>query len=445
MRIKKYITEGVYMKLTFSSLQWMVFILAGSLVAPIAIGDAFGMTQAETADLLQRSFLIIGASAILQALFGHKLPINEGPAGLWWGVFTVYAGIVASGALTVADGLQQLTAGMLISGILFLLLGMFRIISSVRALFTPLVTGTYLILLVSQLSGSFIKGMLGIGYLQEGADTKVALTSLFILILSIVLGKSPVKWLRSYSILISLLLGWGLFKLLNLTKETMHSNTTFAFPELFAWGIPELSSGTIITSLFVGMLLLTNMVASINVVEKAYETENKDYEPINYNRSSIMMGINTWIAGLFSAVASVPISGAAGFILTTKMFSKLAFIIGNALIILISFFPPLTFFFAGIPAPVGYATIFLPFSSMIGLAFKEYKSELKSENNLFIISTSLMVGIGSLFIPAAALKDWPNIIVTLLSNGLIMGMLTCMILEQFYKRRHSNKSVQKED
>ncbi|MET3729178.1 xanthine/uracil permease [Fictibacillus halophilus] len=433
------------MKLTFSSLQWMVFILAGSLVAPIAIGDAFGMTQAETADLLQRSFLIIGVSAILQALFGHKLPINEGPAGLWWGVFTVYAGIVASGALTVADGLQQLTAGMLISGVLFLLLGMFRIISSVRALFTPLVTGTYLILLVSQLSGSFIKGMLGIGYLQEGADSKVALTSLFILVLSIVLGKSRVKWLRSYSILISLLLGWGLFKILNLTKETMHSNTTFAFPELFAWGMPELSSGTIITSLFVGMLLLTNMVASINVVEKAYETEKKDYKPINYNQSSIMMGINTWIAGLFSAVASVPISGAAGFILTTKMFSKLAFIIGNALIILISFFPPLTFFFAGIPAPVGYATIFLPFSSMIGLAFKEYKAELKSENNLFIISTSLMVGIGSLFIPAAALKEWPNIIVTLLSNGLIMGMLTCMILEQFYKRRNSPQFVQKED
>ncbi|ANC76468.1 xanthine permease [Fictibacillus phosphorivorans] len=432
------------MKLTFSSLQWMVFILAGSLVAPIAIGDAFNMTQAETAELLQRSFLIIGVSAILQALFGHKLPINEGPAGLWWGVFTVYAGIVASGALTVADGLQQLTAGMLISGVLFLLLGMFRIISSVRALFTPLVTGTYLILLVSQLSGSFIKGMLGIGYLQEGADSKVALTSLFILVLSIVLGKSRVKWLRSYSILISLLLGWGLFKLLNLTKETMHSHTTFAFPELFAWGMPELSSGTIITSLFVGMLLLTNMVASINVVEKAYETENNNYEPINYNRSSIMMGINTWIAGLFSAVASVPISGAAGFILTTKMFSKLAFIIGNALIILISFFPPLTFFFAGIPAPVGYATIFLPFSSMIGLAFKEYKSELKSENNLFIISTSLMVGIGSLFIPAAALKEWPNIIVTLLSNGLIMGMLTCMILEQFYKRRTSHVNVEKE-
>ncbi|GGB60245.1 purine/pyrimidine permease [Fictibacillus barbaricus] len=425
------------MKLTFSSLQWMVFILAGSLVAPIAIGDAFGMTQAETAELLQRSFLIIGISAILQVMFGHKLPINEGPAGLWWGVFTVYAGIVASGALTASEGLQQLTAGMLISGALFLLLGLFRVISSVRALFTPLVTGTYLVLLVSQLSGSFIKGMLGIGYLQESADAKVAIASLFILVLSIALGKSRVKWLRSYSILISLLLGWGLFKLLNLTKETMEASKIFAFPEWFAWGMPELSLGTILTSLFVGMLLLTNMVASINVVEKAYESEKQEYEPINYNRSSIMMGLNTWVAGLFSAVASVPISGASGFILTTRMFSRFAFIIGNALIILISFFPPLTFFFAGIPAPVGYATIFLPFSSMIGLAFKEYKDQLKSDNHLFIISTSLMVGIGSLFIPAAALKEWPNIVVTLLSNGLIMGMLTCMALEQFYKRRLS--------
>ncbi|MCM3719259.1 purine/pyrimidine permease [Fictibacillus phosphorivorans] len=427
------------MKLTFSSLQWMVFILAGSLVAPIAIGDAFGMTQAETADLLQRSFFIIGVSAILQVLFGHKLPINEGPAGLWWGVFTVYAGIVASGALTVADGLQQLTAGMLISGILFFLLGAFRIITSVRALFTPLVTGTYLILLVSQLSGSFIKGMLGIGYLQESADAKVAIASLFILVLSIVLGKSKVRWLRSYSILISLILGWGLFKLLDLTKETMHSSKVLSFPEWLAWGTPELSGGAILTSLFVGLLLLTNMVASINVVEKAYESENEHYEPIHYNRASIMMGLNTWIAGLFSAVASVPISGASGFILTTKMFSRLAFILGNAFIIVISFFPPLTFFFAGIPAPVGYATIFLPFSSMIGLAFREYKSELKSETNLFIISTSLMVGIGSLFIPAAALKEWPSIVVTLLSNGLIMGMLTCMALEQFYKRKSTKK------
>jgi xanthine/uracil permease len=437
MNKKKYITVGVYMKLTFSSLQWMVFILAGSLVAPIAIGDAFGMTQAETADLLQRSFFIIGLSAILQVLFGHKLPINEGPAGLWWGVFTVYAGIVASGALTAADGLQQLTAGMLISGILFFLLGAFRVITSVRALFTPLVTGTYLILLVSQLSGSFIKGMLGIGYLQERADAKVAVASLFVLVLSIVLGKSRVKGLRSYSILISLISGWGLFKLLNLTKETMNAVKVISFPEWLAWGMPELSGGAILTSLFVGLLLLTNMVASINVVEKAYELENEKYEPINYNRSSIIMGLNTWIAGLFSAVASVPISGASGFILTTKMFSRLAFILGNALIIVISFFPPLTFFFAGIPAPVGYATIFLPFSSMIGLAFKKYKSELKSDTNLFIISTSLMVGIGSLFIPAAALKEWPSIIVTLLSNGLIMGMLTCMALEQFYKRKNA--------
>jgi xanthine/uracil permease len=49
-----------------------------------------------------------------------------------------------------------------------------------------------------------------------------------------------------------------------------------------------------------------------------------------------------------------------------------------------------------------------------------------------------MVGIGSLFIPASALKEWPSIIVTLLSNGLIMGMLTCIALEQFYRRKQKH-------
>jgi xanthine/uracil permease len=426
---------GGSMKLTFASLQWMVFILAGSLVAPIAIGDSFGMSQAETAELLQRTFFIIGVSAILQVLFGHKLPINEGPAGLWWGVFIVYAGVVASGALTADHGLQQLTAGTLVSGMLFLVLGLFRMIGPLRTLFTPLVTGTYLLLLVSQLSGSFIKGILGIGYRQESADAEVAIGAMFILIISVVLGKSSVMWLRSYSILISLIIGWVLFRLFHLSKTTMESRTLFSFPEWFTWGMPEWTGGAALTSLFVGLLLLINMIASLHVVEKAYQAENQQYGPINYNRSSIMMGFNTWLAGIFSSVPNVPISGAAGYILTTKIFNRLPFVFGNALIIAISFFPPLTFFFASIPAPVGYATIFLPFASMIGLAFKEYKTEIKSDNKLFIISISLMVGIGCLYIPATALKEWPSFLITLFSNGLIMGMLTCIALEQFYKRK----------
>ncbi|WP_062231132.1 purine/pyrimidine permease [Fictibacillus sp. FJAT-27399] len=423
------------MKLFFSSFQWMVFILAGSIVAPISIGTAFHLPPAEIAELLQRTFFIIGISGFLQALFGHHLPITEGPAGLWWGVFMVYAGLVSAGSLNGQDVLHQLEMGMLICGLLFIFLGLMKWIGPLKKLFTPLVTGTYLILLVAQLSGSFIKGILGIGYLSNSVDGKVAVTAIAILILSMILGKAKSKFLRSYSVLISLIAGWGLFSLLGLVKDSGFHGKTVALPEIFAWGAPQFSGGIALTSIIIGFLLLANMVASVNVVENVYKNEKQPHSDINYNQTTGLMGLNTLIAGLLSAVASVPISGTAGFILTTKMFQRLPYIIGSLMILAISLFPKLTFFFASIPAPVGYATIFVPFSSMIGLALKEYRSLKFNENTLFVIATSLMIGLGCTFIPPAALKGLPNILTTLLNNGLILGMLTCMLLEQLNKRQ----------
>ena len=82
------------MKLGFASLQWFAFILASAIIAPLSLGVAFQLDVAETASLLQRSFFVIGITSILQVLFGHKLPIIEGPAGVWWGVFLIYGSIV---------------------------------------------------------------------------------------------------------------------------------------------------------------------------------------------------------------------------------------------------------------------------------------------------------------------------------------------------------------
>lgn len=410
-------------------------MLAGSIVAPISIGTAFHLPPAEIAELLQRTFFIIGLSGLFQAIFGHRLPISEGPAGLWWGVFMVYAGLVSAGSLNGSDVLHQLEMGMLICGLMFIFLGFMKWIGPLKKLFTPLVTGTYLILLVAQLSGSFIKGILGIGYFSNSVDGKVAVTAISVLVLSMVLGKSKSHLLRSYSVLISLMAGWGLFSLLGLLKKSGFEGKLIAMPEIFAWGSPQFSSGMVFTSVIIGFLLLANMVASVNVVETIYKNENQAHQNIDYNKTTGWMGVNTFLAGLFSAVACVPISGTAGFILTTRMFQRLPYILGSVFILGISLFPKLTFFFASIPAPVGYATIFVPFSSMIGLALKEYRSLVFNEQTLFVIATSLMVGLGSTFVPPTALKGLPNILTTLLNNGLILGMLTCMLLEQLNKRQ----------
>ena len=56
-------------KTILSSFQWMVFILAGSIVVPISVAYAFHFTPTETADLLQRTFFVIGITTLLHGLF----------------------------------------------------------------------------------------------------------------------------------------------------------------------------------------------------------------------------------------------------------------------------------------------------------------------------------------------------------------------------------------
>ncbi|WP_442601446.1 purine/pyrimidine permease [Paenibacillus sp. KN14-4R] len=430
------------MKLFFSSFQWVVFILAGSLVAPIAAGHAFGFPPEDISSMIQRTFLLIGLSGLLQTIFGHRLPIMENPAGLWWGVFTVYAGLIASGTLGLSVGLQQLEMGMIIAGILFAVIALFRWTASISKLFTPLVIGTYLILLVAQLSGSFMKGIMGIGYLSSTVvNLQVAVPAILTVIIAMILPRSRFAIFRNYSILISLATGWILFMLFGVSQPQTPVDTWFSAPKPFEWGVPMFDSGILVTSIFISLLLLTNMITSIKITADVVKSKGGDVQDIPYNRTTAIMGVNSMLGGVFSAMGCVPISGTAGFILTTSIFQRLPFIIASVFMIGISFFPTLTAFFSSIPMPVGYATIFVPFASMIGLGLKEYRNIELNDKNRFILGVSLMIGIGCMFIPATAIGQLPGLLRTVANNGLILGMVTCIVLEQVYKLVERKKAV----
>lgn len=78
------------LRVLFSSLQWALFILMSSVIVPIAIASSYGLDTISTVEFVQRTLFVLGLAGILQTLFGHHLPIQEGPAGLWWGVFFLY-------------------------------------------------------------------------------------------------------------------------------------------------------------------------------------------------------------------------------------------------------------------------------------------------------------------------------------------------------------------
>lgn len=420
------------MRIVFSSIQWMAFILASSIVAPIAIAATFGMDTVATSGLVQRTIFVLGLSSLLQVYFGHRLPINEGPAGLWWGVFVIYDGLGPALYGSSDDTLRAIEAGIIVSGILFILLSVFGIIERLSKLFTPIVTGVYLILLVAQLSGSFFNGMLGVDYLGEHhVNLKVAGICLFLIVFSFIMSQQGSAIIKQYSVLICLAVGWILFAVFGLAEPIVHSTKdVISFPRLFVFGKPMFDGGMIATAALVTLLLLTNLIASIRVVEQVMKNNYTKVEQTRYRPAGFIAGINQLIAGLFSSVASVPISGAAGFIATTKITSRLPFIIGSAFLIIISFFPSIMSFVSALPAPVGYATIFVIFANLMVPALIEFENVQNKERSRLIIASALFVGIGAMFVSADTFEGIPPILTSILNNGLILGTIVAIVVEQ---------------
>ncbi len=124
------------------TLQWFIFLLANSIALPIVVGGLFHLTTEEIFYLMQRTFFVVGISSFLQGWLGHRLPIADGPAGSWVGVFTVLA-YATAGQDQLHSTLQILELGMIISGVILIGLGVTGFIGRILFLFTPLVTGTF--------------------------------------------------------------------------------------------------------------------------------------------------------------------------------------------------------------------------------------------------------------------------------------------------------------
>ncbi|WP_211749844.1 purine/pyrimidine permease [Paenibacillus sp. Marseille-Q4541] len=431
------------MRVILSGLQWMIFMIAGAIAAPIAIADLYNLTPIETAGLIQSTIITLGIAGFLQGLMGHKLPIHEGPAGLWWSIFTIYASLVGVLYSSNIDALQALGGGMIISGVLFILISVFKLMDKIARLFTPTITFIYLLLLIFQLSGSFMKGMMGITSTHTTLDVKVFLLSVIVVCITFWLGNCRFALLRQFSVIISIVLGWLLFIIFCNTPVFSQAENLVNLPDMFPFGWPRFDGGTITTALLLTLLLITNAIASIRLMETVMK-QKQSTDHRRYLRAGFISGITHFIGGSLGAIGSVPISGAAGYVEQTGMRERRSFLIGCSLVIVISLFPPIMNVISGIPAPIGYAVTFVIFVKMVGISLRELRKVIHEERTFIVSGVSLLVGVGLMFIPSSATIHLSPIVIAILNNGLICGSLLAIILEQGFMWREKQRSKLKQ-
>ncbi|PLT33203.1 uracil/xanthine transporter [Bacillus sp. V5-8f] len=411
----------------FSSIQWLFFIFANTVVVPISVASVFELSPDTVGSMLRASLIITGAACMLQGWLGHRLPIMEGHSGLLWGVI-LNLGMSAS---ALGMSLQEIGGG-IATGILLacgvtLLFAIFNGIPILQSIFSPMVMTVYLFLLTFQLIFIFFKGMLEVA--DNGTiDIAISLLSVAIVVLVSVLKIKGNKALSNFSILIGLLVGWLVYALLfpNEIKQPPQSGG-FSF-SLFPLGKPNLQFGIIGVTFFACVMNLTNTMASIKA-GAAITQENPTAK--QYRSSMAVTSVFTAIGTGFGLVPYTPFTSSIGFLQSTRIFERKPFFIGGGLLTLMGLVPVLGSFLSTMPVTIGNAVLFVAYLQLFGTAYSSINGSTFNSNTIFRLAAPLLVGISLMNCPASMFTSLPMFIQPFISNGLIMGVLLSIVLEKF--------------
>lgn len=408
----------------FAGLQWLFFMFANTVVIPLTIGEAFDLSSMEVASALQRSFIFTGAACMLQVLFGHKYPLMEGHSGIWWGAILSLAASASSAGMTTAEEGGGLAVGIIMSGVLTAVLGALGMGEVLKKLFKPVVMSTVLFLLASQLITIFAKGMLGLSTGDQIDLPTAGLSFVIILLVTWITIKGPAS-MRNFAILIGMVFGWMVYVLLFPAASDEISQST-QLVNLFPWGKPSFSLGLIMMAIVTGLVNTSNTMASIKGIEPLID---KTTAKKQYKSSFVVTGLSSVVAGLFGLVPYGPYISSLGFLQSTQIYRRLPLIIGSSLFILLGLVPSLGRFFSNMPVSVGNAVLFVAYLQLFSGALTNLNGIIFTSKTIYRISAPVLLGIAIMNIPSETFSSLPILIRPLLSNGLLVGIILAIILE----------------
>jgi len=411
-------------KIGLAGLQWMFFILTNTIVVPLTLGHVFQLAPGQIAFSLQVSFVLTGAACMLQAYWGHRFALMDGPAGVWWGfTLSIAASAAASGADMKAVG-GGLAAGYLLSGLMMAVLGLLGFARILRRLFNPVVISVSLFLLSAQLMANFFTGMLGIG--EDGRmNPAAALLSVLIALFVAVVYLKGRGWVSNFAMLFGILLGWAAYGLAFPAPASMPDHTA-AVKGLFPWGSLRVDAGIMAASFVVGFINMSNTVTSLKAAEKLYGEAATESQ---YRRSFLITGLMTLLAPVFGLIPFGTFASSMGLLESMKILHRQALAIGGGLFLVLGLIPPLGGWFSGLPVSVGSAVLFVAYLQIFGTAVRSVEGTRFNSKTIYRLALPILLGVSIMNTPSVVFSALPVYIRPLAGNGLVMGILMSLILE----------------
>lgn len=377
-------------------MQHVLTMFGATVLVPLILGPAMGMSPANIAILISSVFICSGIATALQVTIGSRLPIIQGVSFAFLPAFFL---IIA--AHPGPEAMTYIAGAIIIGAVFEIVVGFGGLIGILRKYVTPVTIAPVIALIGLSLYGPAANTaashwgmsllMLGlIFFFSLFMARKVRFFSLFPILLAIVTtyfiswvltvtnvfgpesaarvdfgGLGEVPWVRGFEI------GFGGI--------------------LFPWGAPQFEVAFVIAILAAYLASIIESFGDYHAVSRI--ATGKDPDAATINRGIGSEGLGCMATGLFGGFASTSYSENIGLVGLTRVASRYVVLLGAGVLVLLGFVSKIGAVVATIPTPVvggAYLALF-GLIAAVGLSLLR-RTDMDSQRNLMIIGFVLFSG-----------------------------------------------------
>ena len=406
-------------------LQHLLAMYAGDILVPLLVGASLHFNATQMTYLVSTDIFMCGIATLLQlkrtALTGIALPVVLGSAVEYLAPMTAIGNNLGWG---------YMYGGILIAGVFVLLIsGLF---ANLRRFFPPVVTGSLITLIGFTLIPVAFQNLGGGDVTAHSFGNLNALilgglTAIIILVFEI-FGRGFIKQIAILIGILAMTLLAGILGQIDLAS--VNTASWLQLPQPFYLATPKFEWSSILTML---LAALTCMIESTGVYFALADITGTTLSTSDLKRGYRAEGLAAILGGVANTFPYSTFSQNVGIVQLSGIKKLKPVYYAAVMLLILGLIPKVGAMATLIPKPVLGGAMLIMFGMVGAQGIKMLAKVELNTNNLIIIAVSLGMGLGATTQPTI-FQYLPNTVQTILSNGMVIGCITAIILNVLLNR-----------
>ena len=396
-------------------LQWFMICI------PVVLTSTFIAPEGETVCFTQKLFAVMGLTMVVQALWGHRLPLVAGPAA------ALLMGVIAASAQ--GYGSETIYPSMIIGGAMVAGIAACGALSKLQRIFTPRIVLSILLLVSFTIAKPIVELIFSDAEHQLSA---FVFSLVCVMVMAVANNLLRGVW-KTTVVIWAMILGSLIYYCFTGFPSQFATDTVA--PRLSVWPM-KFDAGVVLAFVFCYVALLINQIGSVQSLGDMIGAG--DMAKRN-KRSAGITGLMNIVAGALGVIGPIDYSLSPGVVASTSCASRHTVIPAAVGMILLAFFPKVVAVLLTIPLPVmGTVLLYLMATQVAaGLGMIQTTKSVATFKDGLILGIPIMFNIVLSFAPQQAVDAIPALIRPIVGNGFVMGIIIILLLEHLLLKRES--------